>query len=216
MKKFLSVLLVALAPSTAMLANASTVNVLSSNGTFAGNSADALTTVVELSNEQMSANLSDGDMASYFFGSDIDGQTNASLTLEFTSSIANTSGDDFAFYFMGGSEEINNISVCFTSNCTPDTSAPLTAAFSTDYHVIIDGVNFALSAVSIDLSDYNFAENELLGEFTIDLLAGGYNRLAGIESFAADIPTTVVPVPAAFWLFASGLGLLGLLKRKAR
>lgn len=214
MKNFLSILLVALAPCT-MQANASVVNVLSSNGTFAGNSAGDLTTVSELSNAQMSANLSDSDMASYFFGSDINGQTNASLTLEFASSIANTSGDDFAFYFMGGSEEINNMSVCFTSNCTPDTSAPLTAAFSTEFHAIIDGVNFAISAVSIDLSDYNFAENEQLGEFTVDLLAGGYNRLAGIEALAVDIPTTVVPVPAAFWLFASGLGLLGLLKRKA-
>ncbi len=214
MKKFLSILLVAIAAPCTLQVNASTVNVISSNGSFYGND------LTPLSNEQLSASLSDADMATYFFGSDTDGQSNASLTLEFASTVSNTAGDDFAFYFMGGSDEINNINVCFTSNCTPDTRNTLTAAFSTEYHVTLNGTNYALSAVSIDLSDYNFAENEVLGEFTIDLIAGGHNRLAGIEALASyniQSPSTVtpVPVPAALWLFLSGLGLLGLIKRKA-
>lgn len=49
----------------------------------------------------------------------------------------------------------------------------------------------------------------------IDLLNGGYASLDNFLVVASDIPGEV-PVPAAFWLFGSGLlGLIGLARKKA-
>lgn len=192
-------------------ATASAVNILSSNGLFAGNTSSDPGSLSLLSNTQIASNLSDNDAATYVFGSDNNGTTSAQLDLQFVDNVYNQAGNDLAFYFVSGTTELNSMRICFSSNCVP--TETFNAGFINSLAVTIDGTNYALSAVVLDLSDFGFAENELLGEFSIDLIAGGYNRLASIESFNN---VSAVPLPAAAWLFITGLGALGMISRRRR
>ena len=210
MKKLLTLGICLFITST-NLANASVVNVLSSDGLFAGNSIADYSAVSALTTSQIANNLSDDDAATYLFGSNINGTTAANLTLEFQETVTNQTGDDIAFYFMGGSQEINTMSICFTDNCTP--TQLFNADFINDLGVSFGGVNYALSVVTFDLSEFGFADNQSLNNFSIDLIAGGYNRLASIDNLNS---VSAVPVPAAFLLFLSGLTGLGLISRRKR
>ncbi|MCW8935884.1 MAG: VPLPA-CTERM sorting domain-containing protein [Gammaproteobacteria bacterium] len=191
--------------------NASTVNVLSSDGLFAGNSASNYSAVSLLTNSQIASNLSDNDAATYLFGSSNNGTTTANLTLSFQNAVSNQAGDDISFYFMGGSQEINSMAICFTDNCNP--TQIFNASFIDNLAVSFGGVNYALSVISIDLSTFGFANNQSLNNFSIDLLAGGYNRLASIDSINSPSP---IPLPPAFFLFLSGLAGLGLVYRRKK
>jgi len=208
MKKSLIICL-ALFTSYSSLLNASTINVISSNGLFAGNSAAQLTAVTELTDAQIANNLSDSNLATYLFGSNANSTVSADLTLQFENTVVNQTGADIAFYFMGGSTATNTMSICFTSNC--DT---INATIIDEFGVTFGGepaVNYALSAITIDLSAFGYAEGEALDQFSIDLIAGGYNRLAGIDSLNT---VSAVPLPAAAWLFITGLGALGIVSRR--
>ncbi len=204
-------LLIALLLAYSTQAAANTVNVLSSNGVFAGNSASDLSTLSLLSDAQIANNLSDNNAATYLFGSANNGATSAQLDLQFVDNVYNQTGNDIAFYFIGGTTELNTMRVCFSNNCVPTGSYE--AGFISSLAVSIDGTNYALSAVALDLSDFGFADNELLGDFSIDLIAGGYNRLASIDSFNN---VSAVPLPAAVWLFITGLGALGVISRRRK
>ncbi len=210
MKKLITIG-IALLASYSTFAQASNINVISSNGLFAGNSATSYTTVTQLSNAEIALNLSDNDASTYAFGSSNNGTTSAQLDLSFQDGINNQTGDDLAFYFMGGSQEINSMRICFTNSCTPS-STTYDASFISDYAVSFGGVNYALSVITFDLSTFGFADNQALGEFSIDLIAGGTNRLASID----NLNTSPVPVPAAIWLFITGLTSLGLFSRRKK
>jgi len=70
-------------------------------------------------------------------------------------------------------------------------------------NLLINTVNLGLDSFEPDQSGfYIILRNPGLGIIQI---------LASIDSYSA----TVVPIPAAVWLFGSGLGLLGWMKRKA-
>lgn len=209
MKKLLTLGITLLATFT-NFADASVINVLSSDGVFAGNSASDYSTVTALSTSQIASNLSDDDAATYLFGSS-NGTTSAYLNLSFQDTVTNQAGDDIAFYFMGGSQEINTMSICFTDNCTP--TQLFNADFVNDLGVSFGGVTYALSVVTLDLSAFGFVDNQTLNDFSIDLIAGGYNRLASIDNLNN---VSAIPIPAAFFLFLSGLTSLGLVIRRKK
>lgn len=207
-------LLIALLFTCSTQATASTVNVLSSNGSFAGNSTSDQATLSLLSDAQIAGNLSDNDAATYVFGSSANGTiTSAQLDLQFVDNVYNQAGNDIAFYFVGGTTELNSMRICFSSNCAP--TGNYDAGLIGSHLVSIDDGNdpYTLSAVVLDLSDFGFADNELLGDFSIDLIAGGYNRLASIDSLNN---ISAVPLPAAAWLFITGLGALGFISRRRK
>ncbi len=59
------------------------------------------------------------------------------------------------------------------------------------------------------------------GDYSIDNVGGGVYFGAGYYAEVHNVPgtpgvwtMTAVPIPAAVWLFGSGLGLLGWMKRK--
>jgi len=217
--KNIKIITLALLAFYSSFSSASIINVLSSNGAFAGNSSTDLTTLSLLSEEKIANVLSDNNNGTYFFGSSLSGTvSNASLTLAFQDTVVNESGADIAFYFLGGSEDTNSMHVCFTSNCNPtDTTAYDATIINTlgvnlgEIDINDDPIIYALSAITLDLSDFGFADDETVGNFSIDLIAGGYNNLTGIESLNTVAP---VPLPTAAWLFLSGLSVFGWFGRR--
>lgn len=199
--------------SYSTFSSASVVNVISSNGAFAGNSAGNLTALSLLSDTQIATNLSDNDAGTYLFGSDSGGSiSTATLSLSFQNTLSNQAGNDLSFFFMGGTTEVNSMQICFTANCDPTTSSMFNSSFINGVNVDIgDGNTYALSVINFDLSNFGFASAATLDQFTIDIIAGGYNRLAGIDNLNT---VTTVPLPAAVWLFLSGLSIFGWFGRR--
>ncbi len=211
----------ALLISFATTSQASIVSVNGSNGLFAGNSSADEATITALSNAQIASNLSDDSQATYVFGSSNGGTVNAQLDLSFAETVYNQAGNDLAFYFVGDGVTVNktnSMQICFGTNCDLGTT--------TYDATIVDGLGITIADTSVewsvalfDLSDFGFAEEAALGDFTIDLIAGGYNRLADIRSLNTVLTApepSPVPVPAAVWLFASGLlAMAGVARRKA-
>lgn len=212
----------ALLVSFATASQASIVNVNASNGLFAGNSSSAEGTVTGLSNAEIASNLSDSAQATYLFGSSNNGTVNAQLDLSFAETVYNQAGNDLAFYFVGDgvtTNKTNSMQICFGTNCDLGT-ATYDATAINGLGVVIADTTVEWSVALFDLSDFGFADDAALGDFTIDLIAGGYNRLADISSLNTALATgpepSPVPVPAAIWLFASGLlAMAGVARRKA-
>jgi hypothetical protein len=87
---------------------------------------------------------------------------------------------------------------------------------------MVDGFTFSMDAVAVDFQNNTFLL--LSGSGTVS--AAGFDDTAGTWVFSAQSAdqttfswssstSTVVPVPAAVWLFGSGLiGLVGLARRK--
>ena len=76
-------------------------------------------------------------------------------------------------------------------------------------------LTFSISGVTGDtIADYALGYQDGMSEFFAAHIAGYSPSTTGNTSgkFAGS---TVVPVPAAIWLFGSGLGLLGWMRRKA-
>lgn len=73
-------------------------------------------------------------------------------------------------------------------------------------------ISTTLFVDSVTLTTFNlYSSWSNLEQLIIDPLSGG-NIAIAVDNIAV---TTAVPVPAAFYLFGSGLGLLGWLRRKA-
>ena len=81
---------------------------------------------------------------------------------------------------------------------------------------MLDDLGF-VDILSIAAADAMFgsasADNSQIGSFAFTLLDGQFNTISGVvDSFGS---ASAVPVPAAIWLFGSGLlGLVGIARRK--
>lgn len=81
---------------------------------------------------------------------------------------------------------------------------------------MLDDLGF-VDILSIAAADTMFgsasADNSQIGSFAFTLMDGEFNTISGfVDSFGS---ASAVPVPAAFWLFGSGLlGLVGIARRK--
>ncbi|MDH5570670.1 MAG: VPLPA-CTERM sorting domain-containing protein [Gammaproteobacteria bacterium] len=211
MKKLITFSLLLLSGYSA-LSSANTVEVTVADGLFAGNSAGALTTVTALSNSEIAANLNDYNNGTFVFGSSNNGTITATLTMNFVDTVSNQAGTDIDFYFMGPVDTSRSMHICFTTNCNPLDTAILQSTLIPDISVDLGetdsagiSILYAISVIEIDLSDYGFTPDEILGNFSIDLVAGDYNKLIGIDSLNS---VSAIPVPAAIWLLLSGIGFL--------
>lgn len=75
------------------------------------------------------------------------------------------------------------------------------------------------SIFSNDITRVFFSSGFSINEFDVDPLTGNltYEKYVGFDLDIQSIEASVVPVPAAVWLFGSGLiGLIGVAKRKSK
>ena len=150
--------------------------------------------------------------------------SNASVSLEFDSSLFNSAaGDDLAFYFIRAADEpttsIFDLSINGIKNnyaASTQTYVDTADGLTKNYSVPFDGGSAEMLIATIDLGDFGIFGTESINALTVSdidftdrlALVGGFN-------LAADTPSPV-PVPAAAWLFITGLLSLGFVSRRKR
>lgn len=122
--------------------------------------------------------------------------TDALTDLDIT--VANTSGLDLTFSF--------DYSITLDASTTGDADASATVDF-------LDDLGFVDILANVDAVDGSAGNLALNGGFAFDLADGEFNLITGaLDSFGS---AEAVPVPAAVWLFGSGLlGLVAVARRK--
>ena len=122
--------------------------------------------------------------------------TDALTDLEIT--VDNTSGQDLTFSF--------DYSIMLDANTTGEADASASVDF-------LDDLGFVDILANVDAVDGSAGMLILNGRFAFDLADGEFNLISGfVDSFGS---AEAVPVPAAGWLFGSGLlGLVGIARRK--
>lgn len=125
----------------------------------------------------------------------------------------------FAIVFDVPSASINISNQAFTLHGTNDGVSTL---FSGTFNVaggLLSGTFNDLTIAVLSSGSLDFAANltYLGGSLSTGLTGGRLEGIGSTANLAAKLgPITVVPVPAAVWLFGSGLiGLVGIARRKA-
>ena len=162
--------------------------------------------------------LTDGNSGSYVYSYD----TDAYIDLSFSNtSIYNGTGNDLAIFFAGSGTHSGNLTLL-------DDNGSLISDSSISFSVFIDpldnttwgdwtGYNFPedgspILVSYIDLDVLGLSDQSLFNNFRLEIAGASAapTLLAGINTM------TPVPVPAAIWLFLSGLSVLGLVRRKQK
>lgn len=164
--------------------------------------------------------LTDADAASYASTYPQDGYSNVTIDLGFgQTQVTNGSGGDIALFFFN--EQSTNV-VNVTIGGVPSTATtPLTFGNVHDADGNLQvGLGLAstpvhFSVIEIDLSNYGFAAGAVLSApLSVNLIQDD-PAIAVSLSMAGSLNSAAVPVPAAVWLFGSGLlGLVGVARRK--
>ena len=169
------------------------------------------------SNSSASA-ITDLDASTYLYGNTTN-PSPGSAQLGFSRNIYNGSEADLVFYFLRGDGDANTASFDLTIGGISSTyNANLTTFVDNNgttlkYQVAVNGGFADLLAATVNLDDFNIASNDFITGFDISGIDND-ERIALAGGFHTD--AVVVPVPAAFFLFLSGLTGLGLISRRKK
>ena len=152
---------------------------------------------------RLAESLVGNNAATYVTGAD----SISAVTLGFGTNVYNGSGNDLALFFVGTGTQ-------FSMSANGTTVYDI-GTLSTGYTVTDIFGTYSLEVALINLDSFGLLTNDSMSDlFTIYL---GDNSIPSL-SLAAAINTgsAPVPVPAAIWLFLSGLSVLGLVRRKRK
>ncbi len=145
--------------------------------------------------------ITDQDGATWIAG--VNGDETMDLRFSQTS-VINGDGADIAVFMVGQTTSVN---VALVDH--PGTSTILYSGAYTGTDYLYNGVTYGLEVALIDLTDFGLAAGATLGDLRLDF----YDAV----SLVGALNTTVIPVPAAVWLFGSGLvALVGMARRKSQ
>lgn len=169
--------------------------------------------------------ITDNKAYTFVSTADFDGYRNSTLGLGFSASqgdVVNGAGTDLALFFL--SDQTGNSADVIINGITQS------LIFSNVYdsggiQQVVDGVvsngttfnNVLLQVAEVNLDDFGIGAGGMLGSggFDVALHQGTGNSVAVSLALVGATNVTVVPVPAAVWLFGSGLvGLAGIARRK--
>jgi len=133
----------------------------------------------------------------------------SSLDMSFSTNIYNGTGNDLAFFFNGYGIN-NHINLTIGSETIAYTAEVLW--FDESSNLAYSGGGQALAGIFVNLDDFIQSDftNSALDTFNVSIAHD--NWLSVVSGY--NILPTPVPVPAAVWLFLSGLSVLGLIKRR--
>jgi len=166
------------------------------------------------------AALTDTDATTYASTYPQTGYDNVTIDLGFSQTqIKNGVGADIALFFLS-EQSTNTVSVTIggVSSTNPN---PLSFGnvYDTDGNLQValglGPPSVYFSVVEIDLADYGFVDGAVMNDpLSLNLIQNDSNIAVSL-SMAGSLNSMVVPVPAAVWLFGSGLlGLVGVARRK--
>ena len=148
----------------------------------------------------------------------------AGVTLGFgNTSLSNQNGNDLALFFLTANNtvslDINGTNNSYTSSQLFVNPADPFVDIGEKYlvtEVLLPSGSlgiFDLSVIFVDLEDFGIGLNQELDSISVNI-----GNSASFMTIAAGLngPVTPVPVPAAFFLFLSGLTGLGLISRRKK
>ncbi len=146
--------------------------------------------------------------------------TTAYLDLSFGNDIFDGVGTDLSIFVVGADPQSIAITLFDTGAGTSSSTRAYGSVSYTNYNVDVDGEppvegeadpDYGVFVMDIDLADFNY-----LGTNPVDIIRLGIDYGSAVPALVGGYNSTaVVPVPAAVWLFGSGLiGLVGVARRK--
>lgn len=183
----------------------------------ASQTASSITAASNVAATDGASSLTDLSLTTYFEGA----PSNGSVSLGFSNSLFNRTGDDLAFYFLRANGEPDSAAFGLNINGSIGTDNYAASLFtyiedgiSKKYQVAFDAGYADLFIATVDLGDFGITGNDFINSLTVSDL-DSTDRLALVAGFnlTAEAPV-VVPVPAAIWLFITGLGALGMISRR--
>ena len=209
MKKYIVSILLALSASFSATVSAISLDVSSYQFATAAANADGFGYIGSPSAADA---ITDMDLSSFIYVPSSSEALSMTATLGFDLAVADQAGTDLSFFFVGGGTSNSiELSIGGTSRVY-DSSVVLYTDASQDfiYTAITDVGEYALSAIFVDLSDFGVAS---MTDMDLTLGKGTYLSMVAADPAPAISP---VPVPAAVWLFATGLlAMAGVARRKA-
>ena len=168
-----------------------------------------------ISTSQLATDLTDNDVSSYVFSS----KSTAWVDLGFSGSVYNGDGDDLVVYLAGNAFSIDMKINGITNRYDVTTNDAVRLLNDSTMFYTIPPNGIALSAIFVELSDFNMDTVTALTSMRLTLgsdlgsSAAPYGPGLSLVGGFHNEPT-VVPLPLPIVLFASGLGLLGVIARR--
>jgi len=198
---------------------------LVSLGSYAFDDSATIKTLVSANNLNGSIGadaITDLEASTYIYGNNIATPGDAQLSFQDNinkTEIFNGAGSDLVFYFIRGDADATAASFNLTiGGMTSTYSATDSTPFDNQkYQVAIPGQTLPadLLSATVNLDDFDIAINDFITEYNISDINND-ERLALSAGFYTAASPVVVPIPAAAWLFISGLLSLGFVSRRKR
>ncbi len=138
----------------------------------------------------------------------------AYVDLAFSGSVINSLGNDLKLFFTGGNGHFFDLSIFSGESSFGTTSYSLP---NPDGYTGFDSTlipSDGIYALAVDFADFGVTDGGSVDMIRV-MIGDGYTTDSAALSFVGAYNVAAVPVPAAVWLFGSGLlGLVGVVRRK--
>ena len=178
------------------------------NPTAVANTLIGSTGVLNTNFNTAASSITDDSVATYVWSAD----TTAYVDLSFGTAVSNGVGSDLSLFFVGGGGHSVDVTLFNGSGAASSTQTYSPSTY-TGFNVSQGSTLYAIYYMDIDLADFS----SFLGTNPVDVIRLDISNSSAVLSLVGtyDPGFAPVPIPAAVWMFGSGLiGLLGIARRR--